>query len=403
MNKARQLFLRRKAINDKEIAHYSKYIFNGHFVIFLTIAFGALMMQYSQLLKHLPDNINYNLIIGIILALFTVTPLRTYMRSADSIFLLNFERNMNTYFKYAIIKSGTTRILLFIIISIILTPLYMERTASVIGLICAVAIGIWMIYSGLIMRYYMMKLSIERIYISLLIFLMSLSSIYCALEGIASITVTILLLSSGYIYLLKKNAEMRLLDFEGFIDYEHERYQSQNKIINMFTDVKGMKDKAKRRRYMDVLLPRKSTYTQKHMFEFLFIRNFVRSSDNMWIIIRLVIIGCLMMWLIHEPIVAMIIGMFFCYAIVMQVSQFYKMQAFSLWPKVWPTPEQLVLKGFKQFMLKLCIVTTTIFAIMYIILYPAYFYYVIFMYVILLWTINNVTKKIEKRMKLLRD
>lgn len=403
MNKARQLFYDRKARNDKEVAYYSKFIFNGHFIVFLTIAFGALMLQYSQLLKNLPDNINYNLIIAVILAALTVTPLRTFMKSADSIFLLNFERDMAPYFKQAIIRSGSLRMLLFIVMGGLLTPLYMERTASVAGYICAIVLGVWMIYSGLVMRHLMMKLGITNGYISLLIFLMALSGIYTSLEGLPITIISIILFTLGLIYLFNKNAAHRLLNFDHYIDYEHQLYQAQNKLINMFTDVKGMKDKAVRRRYFDALLPRKSHYTKAHMFEYLFIRNFVRSNDSMWIVVRLIVVGCILMWLVHQYVVGLIIGLFFSYAIIMQASQFYKMQAFSLWPKVWPTPESLVLQGFRKFMRKLSIVTTTVIAVCYILIYPSHFYFAIILYVMMFWTLNSVSAKIEKRMNLLRD
>ncbi|QIH78944.1 hypothetical protein GTN30_09710 [Macrococcoides canis] len=403
MNKARQLFYDRKARNDKEVAYYSKFIFNGHFIVFLTIAFGALMLQYSQLLKNLPDNINYNLIIAVILAALTVTPLRTFMKSADSIFLLNFERDMAPYFKQTIIRSGSLRTLLFIGMGGLLAPLYMERTASVAGYICAIVLGMWMIYSGLVMRHLMMKLGITNGYISLLIFLMALSGIYTSLEGLPITIISIILFTLGLIYLFNKNAAHRLLNFDHYIDYEHQLYQAQNKLINMFTDVKGMKDKAVRRRYFDALLPRKSHYTKAHMFEYLFIRNFVRSNDSMWIVVRLIVVGCILMWLVHQYVVGLIIGLFFSYAIIMQASQFYKMQAFSLWPKVWPTPESLVLQGFRKFMRKLSIVTTTVIAVCYILIYPSHFYFAIILYVMMFWTLNSVSAKIEKRMNLLRD
>lgn len=403
MSKARQLFYDRKVRNDKEVAYYSKFIFNGHFIVFLTIAFGALMLQYSQLLKNLPDNVNYNLIIAVILATLTVTPLRTFMKSADSVFLLNFERDMPAYFKYAVMRSGRLRTLLFIVTGGILVPLYMERTASVTGFICAIVLGVWMIYSGLIMRHLMMTLGITNGYISLLIFLMALSGIYTALEGLPVTIISIILFTISLIYLLNKNAAHRLLNFNYYIDYEHQLNQAQNKLINMFTDVKGMKDKAVRRRYLDILLPRKSHYTEQHMFEYLFVRNFVRSNDSMWIVVRLIVVGCVLMWLVHHYIVGLIIGLFFSYAIIMQASQFYKMQAFSLWPKVWPTPEALVLQGFRKFMHKLSIVTTTVIAVCYILIYPSHFYFALILYVMMFFALNSVAVKIEKRMNLLRD
>ncbi|MGL6145158.1 MAG: ABC transporter permease, partial [Macrococcoides caseolyticum] len=99
----------------------------------------------------------------------------------------------------------------------------------------------------------------------------------------------------------------------------------------------------------------------------------------------------------------LIIGLFFSYAIIMQASQFYKMQAFSLWPKVWPTPEALVLQGFRKFMHKLSIVTTTVIAVCYILIYPSHFYFALILYVMMFFALNSVAAKIEKRMNLLRD
>lgn len=80
MYNAKSLYQKRAGANSKEVARYSRFIFNGHFIIFLSIAFGALMLQYSQLLKALPDGIDYHPIIAFILALTTLAPLRTYFR-----------------------------------------------------------------------------------------------------------------------------------------------------------------------------------------------------------------------------------------------------------------------------------------------------------------------------------
>ena len=80
-----------------------------------------------------------------------------------------------------------------------------------------------------------------------------------------------------------------------------------------------------------------------------------------------------------------------------------KMQAFSLWPKVWPTPEALVLQGFRKFMHKLSIVTTTVIAVCYILIYPSHFYFALILYVMMFFALNSVAAKIEKRMNLLRD
>ncbi|MCE4957672.1 ABC transporter permease [Macrococcoides caseolyticum] len=405
MDKAVKLFKRRQAKNQKEIAYYSKFIFNGHFIVFLSIAFGALMLQYSQMVKQLSPHINYHLIIALILSTLVITNLRTFIRPADHIFLLNFESHMPRYFKLAIMRSTVLRSIIVIGVMLFLVPLYFNAVQhSVAGYIAALALSLCMIHIGLWMRYLMMKLDIEAHWISLLIFIMTLSGTYTALEGLYLTVVPIVLFGLGFIYLLYKNAQHRTLNWHALIDYEERLKHKQNKFINMFTDVKGMKDTVKRRRLLDVLLPKnKAKYNQQHMFEFLFVRNFLRSSDALWIIIRLMLIACLVIWVVNQPIVAIIIGSFIVYAIVLQTSQFYKQQAFQLWPKVWPVPESFVLSGFKQFMRKLMWVTTIMIAIVYIVIYPSHFYYTIVFFILMLWTMRNVTEKIEKRMKRLRD
>lgn len=405
MNKAVQLFNQRRAKNHKEVAYYSKFIFNGHFVVFLSIAFGALMLQYSQMVKHLSPHINYHLIIAVTLAMLTITNIRTFVRPADQIFLLNFEQHMNAYFKSAMIRNALIRIVIFAIVAALFIPLYFNAVApSVTGFICAIILGLLMIIIGIRIRFLMMKLDIAQHLSSLLIFLMALSGIYTSLEGLPMTIFPIIIFGFGLIYLLIKNTQYRTVNWHAMIDYEERLTHQQNKTINMFTDVKGMKDTVKRRRVLDVLLTKNKTkYNQQHMFEFLFVRNFLRSSDALWIIIRLILIAAVVMWIVNQEIIAMIIGAFLVYAIVLQTSQFYKQQAFQLWPQVWPVPESLVLIGFKQFMRKLVCLTTMIIAVIYIIFYPAHFYYVAVFFLLMLWTMRNVTEKIEKRMKLLKD
>lgn len=405
MNKAVQLFNQRRAKNHKAVAYYSKFIFNGHFVVFLSIAFGALMLQYSQMVKNLSPHINYHLIIALALAVLIITNIRTFVRPADQIFLLNFEQHMDAYFKSAMMRSAIIRIVIFLIAAALFIPLYFNAAApSMNGYISAVILGVVLIMAGIWIRFLMMKLDIEQHLISLLIFLMGLSGIYTALEGLPITVIPIILFALGLIYLLNKNTQYRTVNWQTMIEYEERLTHQQNKTINMFTDVKGMKDIVKRRRVLDVLLSQnKSKYNQQHMFEFLFIRNFLRSSDALWIIIRLIIIAAVVMWIVNQEVIAMIIGAFLVYAIVLQTSQFYKQQAFQLWPQVWPVPESLVLKGFRQFMRKLVWLTTIIIVTVYIIFYPAHFYYAAAFILLMLWTMHNVTEKIEKRMKLLKD
>lgn len=64
---------------------YLRYVFNDHFVLVLFTLFGFLMVQYSQLLRHFPEQ---HVWIGLILilvigALLSFGSIATYLEAPD--------------------------------------------------------------------------------------------------------------------------------------------------------------------------------------------------------------------------------------------------------------------------------------------------------------------------------
>lgn len=149
MFNASSVYKKRAARNQSEIARYSKFIFNGHFIVFLTIVIGALLLQYSQLLKHLPAGIDYHLIIGFVLAIAAIPPLRTFIQPADGVFLLAFEKELMPYMKKAILRSAIIRVMLWTILFVALLPLYWEGNHSLTGIIATYIFCVLSIYIGL--------------------------------------------------------------------------------------------------------------------------------------------------------------------------------------------------------------------------------------------------------------
>lgn len=404
MDNAVNLFNRRSAKNRQQVAMYSKFIFNGHFIVFLTIAFGALMLQYSQMLKHLPSGINYHFIIALALSLLAIPPLRTFFKEADKVFLLSYEHELDSYIHRAIIQSFIKRIVLWIILFVILLPLYFAGHYSTVGWLTAMIFGVAGIGLGLIIRWFAMKIGLSNQTINILLFLMMLAGLYNALEGVYYTAITEIVFMAGLLYLLKNIGSKAVYPWDTLIEYEEDLTQRQFKLINMFTDVKGLKDNVRRRRYLDIFLRQKSSdYNHNGMFIYLFKRNFVRSKDALWIIIRLVVIGAVVIWFVHQPIVAMIIGVFVVYIIILQASQFYKQQAFQLWPQVWPVEENDVINGFSKFLWQLSLIVTVTMTVIYSIFYLPTFFYAVLFFGVMFWTHQQVMSKLKKKMTLLRD
>lgn len=87
-NQATTLFNKRLHALRKEKNYYNKFIFNGHFMVFLLILLGAFIFGYGEWLKHIPTNINFSLIAAVIVALTSIFPMRPLLKEADKIFLL---------------------------------------------------------------------------------------------------------------------------------------------------------------------------------------------------------------------------------------------------------------------------------------------------------------------------
>lgn len=91
------------------------------------------------------------------------------------------------------------------------------------------------------------------------------------------------------------------------------------KFVNMFIDVKYLKEFVVRRSYLDIflLVLKGSKFNFNVMYLFLFIRSFIRGRDVFNIIFRLVIIVVLLMvWLLYL-LVIVIIGCLFVYIILL--------------------------------------------------------------------------------------
>ena len=66
------------------------------------------------------------------------------------------------------------------------------------------------------------------------------------------------------------------------IAIEHRHHMNYYKFVNMFTDVKHLKESAVRRSYLDILLPvpKGNKFNSNAMYLFLFIRSFIRGRET---------------------------------------------------------------------------------------------------------------------------
>ncbi|MCU5746809.1 ABC transporter permease [Staphylococcus sp. SQ8-PEA] len=405
-NQAIHLFKQRRIKIAKEKRYYNKFIFNGHFTVFLVLLLGAFILGYGQWLKSIPKGINYSLITSVIFALTSMFPMRTLLQNADRLFLLPFEKNMKDYIKCSLIYSYFQRVMRQIALLIIFFPLFFQINHHHYAFyILFTILALVLPFTGLILKWQWYKYDLEHWSIHLILFIIFTAGYYITLDtsqltGLASIGIVLAI--SFFVGLANRQ---HLFPWERMIDIETQHRTNYYKFVNMFTDVKDLSEAAVRRRYLDPVLrvPKASHFNENYMYLFLFKRSFVRGKDAFNIILRLILIaGILMTWL-HQPIVSLIIGCLFTYVILLQMSQFYTQQAYGLWPQVWPVDDSKVIKGYQQFLYRLLLIIALVFIVIYALVNPLYMYAGL-LFILVGWlTILNIIKKLKYQESLLKD
>ncbi|MBN4910437.1 ABC transporter permease [Staphylococcus sp. EG-SA-13] len=406
MNDVNTLYKVRQREEVLEKMNYNKFIFNGHFLIFLTIMIGAFALGYSNWLKDIPQNINYRLIFSVILSICSIFPMRTFFREADKLYLLPFEKHLTLYIRKALSYSYFNRLYLPVVILVIGLPLFYQLMGGKFYLYITVMVLSFIFpILGLMMKWFWLKYGLEIWGINVLLFIVYASGYYTtlkvgALSGLLSIVVLIAL-----IILLENINRGTFYQWETLIAIEHNHKMNYYKFVNMFTDVKVLNERTVRRRYLDVFLkvPSPKKFNQDYMYKFLFVRSFARGKDAFFIVLRLLIIGLVLIWWIDQSVISAILGALIMYLLILQLSQFYKQQAYGLWPQVWPVSEGQVVKGYHQFLINIMLVLGIILSIIYILKFVTAIYFVILFFIVGWLTIDSSIKKIKKHQELLRD
>lgn len=406
MYDAKSLFNTRQKEELIEKLNYNKFIFNGHFLIFLTIMLGAFALGYSNWLQDIPQNINYRLILSVILAVVSIFPLRTLFRETDKLYLLPFEKHLSIYIKKAIIYSYINRLFLPIIVLIVGFPLFYELLGSKFYLYITVIV-LSFIYPlmGLIIKWFWLKYGLEVWGANILLFIVYASGYFITLKvGLFSGITTILVLIS-LVILMESINRGTFYQWETLIAIEYNHKMNYYKLVNMFTDVKVLNERTVRRKYLDLFLrtPSSKKFNENYMYKFLFIRSFARGKDAFFIVLRFLIIGLILIWWIDQAIISAILGALIMYLLILQLSQFYKQQAYGLWPQVWPVNEGKVIKGYHQFLISMMWVLGAILSIIYIVKFVTTSYFFIIFFIVGWLTIDSSIKKIKKHQELLRD
>ncbi len=269
-----------------EMAKYTRYMANGGllFTVYFVVLYG--LVVYGRFLDQLNPDFPGNLVMGslfILLAFYRST--RTFLVEADQVFLLPVLPDLANYMKRVRVYNAFYGLIRAIIPFLAVSVLYVRTEDTT-------PVELFVLFAALSMVGAAANLSkLEGVGHRIVLLYATGAGVLVMLEmGLFSIVVTSLLLLTIY---LKKQDQLPLMDW---ISLEQESRDRFYRIANWFVDVPRLSTTYKRRRLLSHLVE-KIGFDHKRTFDYLYLKQFIRSTDGIGLIVRLTLIGVLFMWL----------------------------------------------------------------------------------------------------------
>lgn len=348
----KQLWKERFGRTVKELSRYLRYIFNGHIVIVMVFLLGTAAFYYQEWIKTLPSHFPAAAVMAIILALLvTYSPIYTFFSEADKIFLLPLEDRLSGYFRRSLAVSFLVHAYILVMGLGIFMPLYARvNDGSFNTFLPFLLILLSLKIINLLIRWkiqYYIETSVHILdacvrYAVNAVFLYFLFSDASPIFMLPAGVLLILL----YLFFSMKSRD-KGLKWEILIDQEERRMTSFYRLANMFTDVPKLKDRVKRRKWLDWLISG-IPFKQDATFKNLFVRTFLRSGDYFGIFIRLTFIGAGAIYLISYGMGQILLVPLFMYLTGFQLLPLWNHHQDKLWVNLYPVKGDTKEKSFKQ-------------------------------------------------------
>ncbi|MDF2670903.1 MAG: ecsB [Paenibacillus sp.] len=322
------------------VMRYTRDMGRSGFFSFLMFAGIALTYFYSNSLQQLPDDFPYTGILTLLLLpVIAVSPVRTLLREADSVFLLPLESRMSEYFRAAFRYSFIGQAVLTAAVVTLTTPLYRhgfgEDAASwwsllffTLALKLANLLGNWK------------EASLTQ---------PGHRGLIAAVRWVSTALVLVLLIrysfaTAGLVFLLLFAGASLLIRF--FPSYKvhwtqllarERKHQSYFFLFfSWFTDVEELPTVVKRRRWL-TFSTRPIRFDKRNSFVYLYAVTLIRSELTS-IILRLLVISIVLVATSTDRWMAAILYIFFALIIHVQLSALREYHSYAVMPALYPLP-----------------------------------------------------------------
>ncbi|MBT2678086.1 ABC transporter permease [Bacillus sp. ISL-35] len=349
----------------KETGSYLRYIFNGHLMIVVLFLLGTAAFYYQDWIKTLQPDFPAAWIIAIILAaVLTYSPVQTFLTEADKIFLLPLETKLADYFRKSAIFSLSLQSYLLLMVLAVLMPLHVKIHGADFKSFFILLIAMILIkLVNLLIRWHVQHYieSSVKWTDSIIRFFINAVLIYFIFSGAQLLfaAVPALILVFLYMYYKKQTAE-KGLKWEQLIEDEERRMNAFYRVANMFTDVPKLRDRTRRRKWLDWLVNR-IPYRQDLAFSHLYIRTFARAGDYFGLLVRLTAIGGAALYFLTYGPGQILFALLFMYLTGFQLLPLWNHHQNKLWVSLYPLSEKSRKKSFTSLLLGILIFQAAVF------------------------------------------
>ncbi|HIW34990.1 MAG TPA: ABC transporter permease [Candidatus Paenibacillus intestinavium] len=386
-----QLWQKRNRAFIKEVLPYISYMMRSGFPAFLSLIGIVSIIQYVNLINNVPENFPLELIGALVLTpLISYSPLRTWLKEADTIFLMPMEHRLHSYMKKSHMRSLRNGFIYLTIITLIYWPLYRQTDAY--EPIIMVAVLIILKVMNHLMAWqerqfvWSTNRNIMRLFRWALMFILLFGWLLSSGWGMLCLTVIVIAMLATLYRVTRKQQ----FPWDRLITEEQVTMRRLYSFFSWFIDVRVGPPIVKQRKYLSWIIPF-VPYRKQYTFVYLHLITFVRTEIG-GICIRLLILGGLVNYLAAtgngiDGWGTVISYILFGIIITLQIGSLRKVHRYAIWKDIFPMQlklqqQQIIMidRLLSYILLFLLLMTTTpmwsghgsqvIVMIMFAILYP---------------------------------
>lgn len=340
MTDAKTLWDGRRNHYWQEARGYLKLILNSGFVVSAYFLFLFLTVYYQQFVADMSPDFPLVPLLTVLFAWrLTAGSIRTFVKSADVVFLLPYEAHLTGYFNRALIYSSLWQLAYILLLFMAIGPMFTAQIGSgavfwlVLLILCFVKcwnlLCVWE-EQRLVSRGDRLSHIILRLFINAVTAYLLFSQAAFWLIGLL-----LALMIGLYILYWRSFRTKYALKWDRLIEVENSMVMFFYRIANAFTDVPQLRNKVRERKYLQWAIPLLGG-TKKVVYHYLYARTFIRANDYLGTFVRLAAVGGIMIYFLPEGWMKLAIALLFTHITMMQLSTLSFHHVSSIWVDLYP-------------------------------------------------------------------